>query len=158
VQAHARKVKVLLTYGRRLNREWRFDGRWYYMTLNCPDHIAVYDPTWSMIPHLVRYLQTFKSLRELEIVVEVYQPVINKVTELRDLDRLLPFFELGGVRIKVRFEMDPCFEVDVPEEIVKVGWMESLSGFLAEQGGAMTVHGSRWKEFGCGVCELNVKS
>jgi hypothetical protein len=28
---------------------------------------------------------------------------------------------------------------------------------LAEQGGGMTMHGSRWKECGCGVGELNVK-
>lgn len=153
VQAHARSVKIFLTHGRRLNREWRFNGSWYYMTLNTPQHIAVYDPSWSVFPYLLSYLKTFKSLKSLEFVVEVYQPIVNKITEIKEWDRLSPFFMLESLEVlQVRFATDLDFHVQQLQDeydsewgadnTIAQSWISSLKSFLEGDGGLINVNSS----------------
>jgi hypothetical protein len=121
VQLFARKVWVTLTYGKCLNRNWVWDGSWYYLTLNYPGHIVIYDPTWSVISELVKYLSTYESLLELEIIIRDHQSILNTVPEIVDFDRLLPLYDLCGTRIVFIFKTGPLFQCDNPLEKVAIG-------------------------------------
>lgn len=100
---HVKKLNIALTYGRRLHRLWQFDCAWYHLTLNCSEHIAVYDPNWTIMPNLVKYLDNLNGLKALRITVEIYEKFYGHITNLEegDLDRLLPFDEIANRGISV---------------------------------------------------------
>jgi hypothetical protein len=147
VLRYAKKVNVALTYGRRLNREWHFNGRWYHLTLETPGHIAVYDPNWTVIPNVVNYLKSFEGLRKVRVTVEISQRIVGVNTDLeeRDLDRLLPFQDLisKGIDLEIKVVMVSYYhymgpsvrydEYPMLEQKAVFGWKEQLRGWLLKR-------------------------